>query len=352
MRMDVPPSDGHRVSLFDVLDFLDDTLVSIAFFAVCVLACLALSLLPARAGAVPPKVRLARALPTQAVERHALRERHNAALKTLFAETGIPLGSSSTNIELRTRAIELINMAITNRVELDGAGVTADTVAFAAYDFVGRYVLGQTNMSTPMPERITQTCETLIVGDSHAACRLPHSGVDAWTVAELLGVPASNRLAVSGSTARQWAADHNGWLSSALSNRAQVVWISLGGNDVTEAAADGSVSTPEQLAIASDLFCVVATIARGRKLVIGTLYADPYQGSRPADAQGLALLDAGISNVVALACGSVGVRWALLDERGVLGASDYDGSGDLHPASSGYTKMADEIIAIINKQGN
>lgn len=63
MRMDIPPADdGHRVSLFDVLDFLDDAMVAIVFFVLCVFACLAVSSLSARAGAELPRVRLARSL--------------------------------------------------------------------------------------------------------------------------------------------------------------------------------------------------------------------------------------------------------------------------------------------------
>lgn len=44
---------------------------------------------------------------------------------------------------------------------------------------------------------------------------------------------------------------------------------------------------------------------------------------------------------------AAGTRWALLDERGVLGSGDYDGSGDLHPGARGYTNMALRLRGIM-----
>jgi hypothetical protein len=95
-----------------------------------------------------PAPRLARALPAPAVAAHDLRARHNAALKALFENTGIPLGDTLSNIAVRAASIELINYAITNGIELDGVGVSADAVAASAGDFVGRYILGVTNSAT------------------------------------------------------------------------------------------------------------------------------------------------------------------------------------------------------------
>jgi len=421
---------------------------------------LLLSALAASAASVPPEPRLARSLPCERIAAHAARVRHNEALKQLFLETGIPLGGDLANVVVRTRALELINYAITNGVELaDGGGVTADAVAFAAQDFVGRYVLDNSNAPSNVlrfgvrpddseramgvytssaratrsykwavlrngfiqdhpdcaacgrpaavahhvvpvhlaPDReldasnllpfcdrchflvghlgdwkaynptaredaaewiarvesrpyaifIPKTPELLILGDSHAACRLPHSPVDAWTVAELLGVPASNRLAVSGSTARQWASDYQGRLSAAITNRAGIVWISIGGNDALAAAADGQVTAAEQLAVAADMLRFFAAAARGRALCVCTLYADPWQGARPDQAAGLDALDAGISNVCELACSSVGTPVAFLDERTVLTPANYGGSGDLHPNAEGYTNIALRLRSII-----
>lgn len=189
----------------------------------------------------------------------------------------------------------------------------------------------------------------LIAGDSHAACYLPHGGPDSWIVAERLDVPWGNRHARSGSTAAQWAADHEGWLSAALSNRAPVVWISLGGNDGASAMKDGSVSLDEYLALQGNLQTVIRTLARGRALVITTAYADPLQGKDPRQAAGLAALNSAVRLVTSAVCDRMGVPWRILEESEILGREHYDGSGDLHPDAAGYEKMADEIGAIIRR---
>ena len=72
----------------------------------------------------------------------------------------------------------------------------------------------------------------------------------------------------------------------------------------------------------------------------------------PAPSEGAGLLDSGISNIVALACGAAGTPWALLDERAVLGREDYDGSGDLHPGAGGYTNLALRLRTIIKEKSN
>jgi lysophospholipase L1-like esterase len=192
---------------------------------------------------------------------------------------------------------------------------------------------------TPMP--------VLVVGDSHAASYLPHGGPDAQIVADLLGVPASRRMAHSGSTADQWASGYNGWLCAATNCRAPVVWVSLGGNDVAAALSDGRIDDAERAAISASLYASAFALAQRRRLFVGTLYADPWRGARTDAARGLLELDAGISNIVVSACRAAGTRWALLDERAVLSEADFDGSGDLHPAAAGYTNMALRLRAII-----
>lgn len=116
-----------------------------------------LALRLASAGSAVPAPRLARQLDTAAKERAELRARHNSALLTLFRETGIPLGSDQHSVELRASALDLINAAITNRVELaDGGGVTADAVAAAAGDYVGKYVSSNAPSATNMAERLKE----------------------------------------------------------------------------------------------------------------------------------------------------------------------------------------------------
>ena len=75
----------------------------------------------------------------------------------------------------------------------------------------------------------------LIVGDSHAKGRLPHGGADSDAIAIRVATPPEFRLAVSGSTALQWASDQAGWFSQAqaMATRSEAALISLLGNDYT-----------------------------------------------------------------------------------------------------------------------
>ena len=237
------------------------------------------------------------------------------------------------------------------RIEMNGDSYVRTLLA-EAHERSKAVLLVSTLSAALVLSAAERSSPLLIVGDSHAACRLPHSAVDAWIVADLLGVPASRRLAVSGSTAAQWSSDHLGWLSAATNCHAPVVWVSLGGNDVGAALADGRIDVIERISIVARLYDAVFALAQHRRLVVGTLYADPFQGARADYAEGAELLDSGISNIVALACGAAGTPWALLDERAVLGREDYDGSGDLHPGACGYTNLALRLRTIIKEKSN
>ncbi len=412
---------------------------SALIYAALILFAIAATALSASA---PGPVRLARALPPSAVSAHERAERHNQALRALLEETGIPAGSDPSNVVKRTEALELINWAITNAVELADGSASADEVADAAGDYVARYILGKTNDSERVtvsavkarssqwtklrsawladhprcaacgaratvvhhvipvqfdpsrelntnnlisfcdrchlvfghlgdwrsynsscrkdaaawlarckarPYKLQVSPEILVVGDSHAANRLPHSGVDAWIVADILGAPASNRLAVSGSTAAQWSADYRGWLTAATNNRAPVVWISLGGNDALSMLSAGF--SPAAVSAAQSNYCaVVRSVGRGRRLVIATTYADPFQGARTDYAFGVTVLNSMIRLLTAKATTEIGVPFAVLDEPSILTGYDFDGSGDLHPNPTGYTNMGLRARAIIKEE--
>lgn len=138
MRMDrweEPRRRTHR----EWLDIVECVWITLLIAAALIGLCCWLAAPPASAAAVPPAPRLARQL---APERHAAvaaRRRHNDALRALFRKVGVPDGSDPESVARRAAAIELINAATPNRVELaDGGGVTADAVAAAAGDYVGR----------------------------------------------------------------------------------------------------------------------------------------------------------------------------------------------------------------------
>jgi len=83
--------------------------------------------------------------------------------------------------------------------------------------------------------------EVLVIGDSWASAREADTGIDAgWP--HLLSVAASHRQGISGATAMQWAADHEGWLSRARHTPADAVIVSLLGNDARLALEDPAIS--------------------------------------------------------------------------------------------------------------
>jgi len=100
----------------------------------------------------PPRPYIAPPNPIQRAQIAALAASNRVAqaayrteLNALFAKCSIPTGNTYDAVCQRVAAISLLNCAITNGIELDGVGVSADTVADSAGDFIGRYVLGVTN---------------------------------------------------------------------------------------------------------------------------------------------------------------------------------------------------------------
>lgn len=131
MRMDTPPDAPRRVNLLDVFEFLDEALIGVVFFIVCIFFCLALST-PARAASSLPAQRLARQLPPSAVEAHARRARHNAALKELFSACGLPEGSTAEAIEARAAAMSQLSGEIKTRAAGETAAAAGAAAAAAA----------------------------------------------------------------------------------------------------------------------------------------------------------------------------------------------------------------------------
>ena len=137
MRMD-RYEEPRRLTHREWLDIAECVLITLLIFAVLIFLCCWLSALPASAAAVPPAPRLARQLAPERQAAVAARRRHNDALRALFRKVGVPDGSDPESVDRRAAAIELINAAISNRVELADGGVTADAVAAAAGEYVGR----------------------------------------------------------------------------------------------------------------------------------------------------------------------------------------------------------------------
>lgn len=187
----------------------------------------------------------------------------------------------------------------------------------------------------------------LVVGDSHAKGRLPHGTVDSDAIAVRVGTPEKYRLAVSGSTALQWAADEDGRLSAAqgLASECDAALVSLLGNDLFQAAADGRVELPEIAAAGAAMYEVIRSVAQCCPRVFVLLYGYPYRDRDARKMLALLGLDAAIRSVCECVRATLvtAPRIETLDERALLSRDDWPGD-DIHPFESGYLKLADEIL--------
>lgn len=178
--------------------------------------------------------------------------------------------------------------------------------------------------------------DILIVGDSHAKCRLP-DGRDADTIADALGVPMRFRHARSGSTARQWLDPANPWLQNALQVMpdCEAVFISLGGNDLFRDYVDGKVTREEAKAIALDVKAVVGMF--GARRVFLLVYGDPYKGKDTTALAGVLCIN------IAYRIFTADMPFVtLVPESAVLTEDDWCGT-DIHPNGTGYAKIAEFI---------
>ena len=109
--------------------------------------------------------------------------------------------------------------------------------------------------------------------------------------------------------------------------------------------ADGVVTEAEKLAALSALALILYRIG-STKPVLLMLYPDPYQGSRPDEAEAAALIAASCSSVARLVDMVTGpVR--VLDLGDVLGPAHFE-PGDIHPNKAGYAAMARAALAVIS----
>jgi lysophospholipase L1-like esterase len=153
----------------------------------------------------------------------------------------------------------------------------------------------------------------------------------------MLGIPDEMRQAVSGSTAAQWAANFDGRLTKAAQTPADVVILSLLGNDAFAALADGVATPQEILAGIAALRHVIETVRKPRTIVL--LYADPFCGSDIRKAIACSLLNVAIVTAI-----PGGVE--ILDLRTVLGPPHFDGV-DIHTNKVGQEAIAEAIASAL-----
>jgi lysophospholipase L1-like esterase len=171
-----------------------------------------------------------------------------------------------------------------------------------------------------------------VVGDSWAAGYDDTFARDAGGWAAVLGVPDYLRMAVSGSTARQWASDFGGRLSDACAVQKDCSVVFLGGNDLFRAMDDGKIDPSEVIALFNDVGFVVRRLSEAAPVIVG-LYANPYADD-PKAAVAVRLLNFCIRG--ACPAGTRFIECAAFLERGDIGPG-------IHPTPSGYGKIAGEV---------
>ena len=174
----------------------------------------------------------------------------------------------------------------------------------------------------------------MTVGDSWASGVVAGSGCG-WPL--LLGIPDALRQAVSGSTAQQWAMDFDGRLTRAARTQADVVVISLLGNDAMAAMTDGAVTVRDVADGLKHLRCVIEEVRKPRTIVM--LYADPFVGLQTRFAVAVQMLNVAI-------CSQLPPGVETFDTRTVLRHEHFD-ARDIHPNADGHVAIARALGAMI-----
>jgi lysophospholipase L1-like esterase len=185
----------------------------------------------------------------------------------------------------------------------------------------------------------TISLNALVVGDSWSSAVVAGEG-DRMGWPMMLGIADDLRQAIAGSTAAQWADNFDGRLTRAAQTSADVVIISLLGNDAFAAIADGTVTPDEVSAGVSALRRTVETVRKARTIVL--LYADPFCGRDIRSAIACPLLNAAI-------CGALPDGVETFDTRSVLLPHHFDGR-DIHPNRAGHEAIAAGLADMLTAQ--
>ena len=187
-------------------------------------------------------------------------------------------------------------------------------------------------------EKESMRVSILVIGDSWASAQVGGTNIinGGWPL--ILDIPGSRRQAISGTTAQQWNANHNGMLQRAMSTEAGVSIISLMGNDLLQALSDGTITDAEKFTALYSMRCVVTQLRRRRTIVL--LYADPYCGNK----EGAAEMVAQLNDAIKVACACLGVEF--FKTADVLLPAHFDGV-DIHPNDLGQQAIADGLAKML-----
>jgi hypothetical protein len=187
---------------------------------------------------------------------------------------------------------------------------------------------------------VSEDYSVLVVGDSWARAREGDTKEDkGWPY--YMGIREEFRQGVNGSTAEQWASNKDGMLSKAAGTQADIVILSLLGNDARAALADGKVSPEEFSAGLRNLREVVDTLSRTRDEVIVILYADPFSGQDKRSKIALPL----INGAIRMACSGLPVTFA--DTSKWLNKRHFVGR-DIHPTKAGHKIIAKKMMELVD----
>ena len=186
----------------------------------------------------------------------------------------------------------------------------------------------------------------LVIGDSWASAIESDSGQDRKGWPEILGIPQEMRQAVAGTTAYDWATDHNGMLSKARNTPADAIVISLMGNDALLAIADGNVDVSEIGRAATSMEDVLTFLRRPTTVVI--LYADPFLGSRQDATLGVQIINVSIRVSVKYSLRSIPVLF--LDASQILTDPSHFNGTEIHPTRLGHQAIAQELTRMLQQQ--
>jgi lysophospholipase L1-like esterase len=180
----------------------------------------------------------------------------------------------------------------------------------------------------------------LVIGDSwsSAVCATLIGDIDHYGWPQIMGAKkwvTMFCLGVKGSTALQWATNFDNRLAIAKATPADVLIMSLLGNDVLQACVTGNTAALTEAKLAQggkELAGVVKVAKKSRTIVM--LYADPFNGKLPLVNKLLPLVNAQIKKSVA---GIAGVE--IFDTGTVLTLACFNGNSG-HPNLKGHTALA------------
>lgn len=179
----------------------------------------------------------------------------------------------------------------------------------------------------------------LVIGDSYSAAREADTGRDHGWPAYMRLSPA-NCQAVTGSTAKQWAEDYEQRMRFALCTDADMVILSLLGNDAFAVMADNVVTAAEVADALQNMRRVMFLLKQEGFRIVVLLYPDPFSGRRCDFELAVPILNAAIRS----AC--MAVHAEFVDLGAVLQPSDFNGT-DIHPTVAGHRKIAEHLERIL-----